>query len=504
MSESRVGRWIAALPEAERRALALRFRALVDADEGHYIVDPAKAPGAALAPLVFDDASRARFVAGADVILRSVSLLARDIMADESGAGPRRRDQLLGPMAAMAGEKNWPIVSRLIASTWRATDRMATTRVDFLLDADGRAWALELNPTVPVGHGFWDIAGAALLRACGERLGLDDAAIARLIASNGSHADDLLASLLEHDAADGHPPGPKRIAIVARENDPELGELRYLARRFTARGHHALVVTPPQLTRVARGATVDGEPVDLIYSHVMFSFVDPQGEYAAMMHEPRRYRLWNPMASFMAPKACLALLSEIVAPGAEAEADRLGLGPLVDGLRACLPWTRIVAAKPGTDPEGKPVDDVAALVAAHPERFVVKHSMGFGGQSVFIGGDLGDASAQARLRKHVGAARDLAWHDLVAHAVTHPGAWVAQQKIPTAPRKMLVLDGAGALGDTALFHDVAAFASLGNETARPRGLISRASTSRLTNLANGGFVVPVLSARVDEALIPPR
>ena len=80
------------------------------------------------------------------------------------------------------------------------------------------------------------------------------------------------------------------------------------------------------------------------------------------------------------------------------------------------------------------------------------------------------------------------WADLVARAAADANVWVVQELVrPTATRHLLVVPGADGHGRAEwhdVFVDVNAYACLGVDV-RPRGGVSRASSSKIVNIAGG-------------------
>jgi hypothetical protein len=115
---------------------------------------------------------------------------------------------------------------------------------------------------------------------------------------------------------------------------------------------------------------------------------------------------------------------------------------------------------------------------------------------VFLGDLHGDEASLARARDRFG--RELSWAGLVDACVAE-GGWVVQERVPLAPRPLLVATAEGAVARD-LFVDVSAYTNLGLDVA-PSGGVCRASGSPIVNIQSGGGVVPLLAAEVAAGLV---
>src|SRR5205814_1464434 len=133
-----------------------------------------------------------------------------------------------------------------LAASWAEAEHLATARIDYLVDATGQPRALEVNATIPAMQGYSDIVADAFLREVGSLGRVDAARAGALLDESGRNADQLRASLLAHyqRLLGRSPERPPNIAIVAREGDSQIGELRYLARRWTELGSPTAIATP--------------------------------------------------------------------------------------------------------------------------------------------------------------------------------------------------------------------------------------------------------------------
>lgn len=475
-----------ALSDRERDRFARAFAARAFELGLRYLAPEGPRPIPVAFPPVVEP--RARTVARAELahaVTRAVAATARAVL--DGALGFDVADALLSELA--------PLEQEIVVATYRDLERLATVRVDLFVDPAGVDRVLELNATIPAMQGYSDIAARAFLETALARLGglpedeaRDEAAA--LLSANGSNADDLLDSLLACGRAAGAGDRP-RIALVHREADSQLGELAYLADRFRARGLDARTVVATDVALDPEGRAVAGDfAPDLLYRHVFARRIDPDGPMGAVLRNPARHRLVNPVDPHLEQKGMLAELSAaVVEPD---RAARLGLDPaLLARLRPHLPWTRRLVPGPATSPAGAPIDDLVSWAGANPAGLVVKRSWDYGGKGVFLGGLHGDESSRLRTRERFGV--ELPWPALVA-ACAAEGGWVLQERVPLASRRALVATADGATWRD-VFVDVSAYTNLGVDF-RPTGGVCRASGSPIVNIQSGGGVVPLLAEEV--------
>lgn len=505
-ASARLVAWLDSLSPERRDALARDYVAAAAA--GGAVLHKTDVPGGREVPLpplltpeILDAERIADMERNAHALVVALERLSSWLMSERGEADRERLFRAFGPLEAEA-----------LRLTWREAARLATVRVDYLVDEDDHPRALEVNATIPAMQGYSDIVAGAFLREVGRTRGLDEHETTRLLDDNGRNADQLLASLLAHDAllggATSGPGQSRRIAVVAREGDAQLGELRYLARRWTALGCPTTLATPAQVHLggghlVIRTDDAGELAPDLVYRHVFARRLDPAGDFARACLDPRRHRILNPINSHLEVKAMLALLSRAAdpdEPGADAFAAELGLDDeLRREIMRSVPWTRLLAPGTTRGPDGERLDDLVRAVAAEPARFVLKRSWDYGGRSVFLGGDHDDAAAE-RAAEVLGAPQPLDWPALVHGAATDPrDVWVVQALVPSRTKRHLVAGPDGARWAD-LYVDLSVYTNLG-VPVRPQGGVSRAAPRRIVNLQSGGGLAPLLRAEVIDRLL---
>jgi hypothetical protein len=411
--------------------------------------------------------------ADAHAVTSALSRLTADLMSDPDQAALRQK--LFGAFG--------PLEAEALANGWRQAEKLATVRVDFLVDAGGQHRALEVNATIPAMQGYSDAIAAAFLRAVAAETGHTDPDA--LIAANGRNSDDLLRSLGEHLGS-----RPETIAIVARQGDAQRGELEHYVHRWSALGHEVMLVTPAEV-RIdgARGMVGDVAP-DLFYRHIFARRLDPACDFARMCLSAQTFRVLNPIASHLEVKGMLGLVSS--AAGTQA-AERIGLtDDEQDAIVRTVPWTRLLIPGPTLGPDGVYIADLAAWVRAHGKELVLKRSWDYGGKGVYLGADLSSPSTEARVKALTGGEGD--WEALCDHALADKDAWVVQELVRADPVKHLRVGET--LEEKDLYVDLSAFTNLG-VGFQPSGGAVRAAESRIVNILGGGGLSPLV---LDEVL----
>jgi hypothetical protein len=470
--------WLQTLPVERQRALGERYAADCRA-RGVFVVKPDGSEVAIppiLSPVAIAPARMAEASADAQRILSALVRLTAQLMEDPTHAALRAR--LFGSFS--------PLEAEGLQRTWRSAAALATARVDFLVDERGQPRALEVNATIPAMQGYSDCVAESFLRNVARELGAGEARADALVAENGRNTDDLLDSLLaHHERLGGRTRAPLTIAIVARAGDAQRGELEHYVRRFGERGHRALIVTPAELHVDGGRARAGSAAPDLIYRHIFARRLDAQSTFARMLMEPDRFHIFNPIASHLEVKGMLGLLSA-------------GAIALPDDERAAVarsvPWTRVLAPGAGRGPDGAPLADLPSWVRAHARELVLKRSWDYGGRSVFLGAELDEPAAQARLAALFGDGAPRDWAGLVDRALTDADAWVVQELViaPRTPQLRIEPDGPRA---RSLYIDLSAYTNLGVAPS-PTGGAVRASESRIVNILGGGGLAPLLRAPV--------
>lgn len=185
--------------------------------------------------------------------------------------------------------------------------------------------------------------------------------------------DVLLSGLLrcfrEWGGVDSHP----SIAIVDWSTEKTNAEQRATARRFSEKGHVAVLADPRELRLVGGRLMAHDVPIDIVYRRVLFGdFLRRKDELRDLMRAYRRGSVCmvNPLSSY-------ALGNKMVLALSRNPEMRRALGPThVRALDDCLLPTSTLADA-----------DRSALLDS-PADFVLKCAFGHGGRDVLIGAEL--------------------------------------------------------------------------------------------------------------------
>jgi hypothetical protein len=395
-----------------------------------------------------------------------------------------------------------PLERSLAERTWSQSARLATTRVDYFV-AGGKPWALEVNATIPAMQGYSDIAARTFIEVVGRYFRYPEKALHALLALNGSNALALYRSLLDGYAAERNGKMPDTVALLCRRNDAQISELRWLCERFREFGADADVVHPDEVSG-DDAFVVNGKRYDLVYRHLFVRRLEetpsPWVEDFLGTVPGKKAVFLNPPASQVEVKATFARLSQALAEPRLAQAAGLTADEL-EAVRASVPWTRMFRAGPASGPDGDTAEDLVALVAADPKRFVLKRSWDYGGRAVFLGRSTGTVPYAERVKAAYG--EPLGWPELCARAAadTAGGGFVVQQVVDTRPEEHLLCEPNGTVLPTSFFVDYSAYASVGLARQPAWGGVCRGSMSEIVNIVGGGGVLPLITTEVASKLL---
>jgi len=405
-------------------------------------------------PEVLSRRALAEVAAEAQAILSGAVKLARALVASGDA---RDRAALVEPFEGLEAEA----MAQLFSG---APLPVLVARVDFLVpEGGGPPRALELNATIPAMPAYADLAAFSWIRAAARALGRPPRVENDLLALCGSHMERLREALVAFHRWRGGRRERPSIAIVARQGDAQIGELRRLEAHFAQMGHEVRNLLP---------AECRPEDWDLLYRHVWAHRVEPGDPFARALLDPARFPVVNPVNGLLEAKALFARLSECAED--PSLADRAALDPGERAAAARLPWTRRL------DPSMVP------RMLAERERFVVKRSWDYGGKSVHLGAETEPGAWEAAVRA---AAED-----------RRGGGFVAQERVFAERRPATRVTPEGVFRGE-LYRDVSTYCGLG--PSRPDGSVVRAAASPVVNILGGGGLSPVVPEDVIEALLRP-
>jgi hypothetical protein len=351
-------------------------------------------------------------------------------------------------------------------------------------------------------QGYSDIAARTFIETVARHVRYPEKALPALLTLNGSNVLALYRALLDGYAAERDGKLPDTVAILCRRHDAQISELRYLAERFREFGADVDLVHPDEVSG-EDAFEVRGKRYDLVYRHLFVRRLEETpspwlvdflgtvpGKKAVFLNAP---------ASQVEVKATFALLSQAL--GEPELADAAGLTPEeLEAVRTSAPWTRPFKHGPGVGPDGGRADDLVALVASAPKRFVLKRSWDYGGRAVFLGRSQGTPAYVERVKAAYGA--ELGWAELCERAAadTAGGGFVVQEVVETTPEEHLLCEASG-LTTLSLFVDYSAYASVGLARQPAWGGVCRGSSSEIVNIVGGGGVIPLITTEVANKLL---
>ncbi|HZI15494.1 MAG TPA: hypothetical protein VE153_34300 [Myxococcus sp.] len=395
-----------------------------------------------------------------------------------------------------------PLERSMAERTWRQSSRLATTRVDYFVSG-ARAMALEVNATIPAMQGYSDIAARTFIEVVGRYFRYPEKALHALLSLNGSNALALYRALLDGYAAERNGRMPDTVALLCRRNDAQISELRWLCERFREYGADADVVHPDEVSG-EDAFVANGKRYDLVYRHLFVRRLEetpsPWVEDFLGVVPGKKAVFLNPPASQVEVKSTFARLSQALAEPQLAQAARLTPEELT-AVRESVPWTRVFRPGPASGPDGERTEDLVALVAADPKRFVLKRSWDYGGKAVFLGRSVGTVPYTERVKAAYGEA--LGWPELCARAAVDPagGGFVVQEVVDTKPEDHLLCEQNGTVVPTSFYVDYSAYASVGLARQPAWGGVCRGSMSEIVNIVGGGGVLPLITSEVAAKLL---
>ena len=330
-----------------------------------------------------------------------------------------------------------PLELEALETRWREAEELLLARVDWFVDQQGRAYALEVNATIPAMPVYSDAAVRGWLEAVRPKASEE---------ANPHNAPWLIDALLQ---VSRHRAQPVQVQILHREGDPQRTELDALVALLKERGIAARTCTPEDVA-------LDGDPHRVLYRHLFARNVDAASALGRAFLDPLRHGMWNRVDGWLETKGLFAELSLEQDARFLTEAERAT-------VKACVPWTRLI-------------DDIDGSELGDGDAFVLKKSHDYGGKSVVVGREAGPAAFGRALAT---ARRD------------EPGSWVAQRLIdaPAIPRWLVQQEKAVRLP---LHLDISTYASL-VEGVPDGGSVCRAAPGLVVNIVGGGGVAPLFS-----------
>jgi hypothetical protein len=282
--------------------------------------------------------------------------------------------------------------------------------------------------------------------------------------------DDYRQLLLERLTHHARAIGRRRVNCALVQNRRERGgalEFERVVRYFADQGVSAIACDPRDLQVRGEEIAAQGFPVDVLYRDVelrdLLAMERTGDDLSAIKAAFARNMVVSSIAGEFDHKSVWEILTD----------DRFGHLFTQRQRRYFakhVPWTRVVAERRSTGPDGTEVD-LVPFARRNKDALVLKPNRAYGGEGLVIG-------------PHVDSSE---WERAIAAAVASPGRWVAQRYVDPVVKDFPVL---GADGGISLeeFYVVCGF------TATPDGIavLGRASKRRVVNVAQQGGLTAVL------------
>jgi uncharacterized circularly permuted ATP-grasp superfamily protein len=276
----------------------------------------------------------------------------------------------------------------------------------------------------------------------------------------------VLDALLGSYADWGGRASPPTVAIIDWREVPTWTEFEILRDAFVEAGVPTLVCDPRDLTFENGRLLAGGRPIDLVYRRVLVNdIVQRAAECAALVraYEARAVCVANTLRCKLAhKKAFFAVLTDPRNARLFSDMDRAV-------IRACVPWTRVLADAP-TEKNGH-LADLPELCARDREQLVLKPNDEYGGKGVVLGWEASDSD----------------WHAAIHAALADPpGTWIVQERIPVRREVFPQFDSEGRVTLRDMLVDLAPYLFRGTMG----GYLTRLSATGLANITSGGGQVP--------------
>jgi hypothetical protein len=415
---------------------------------------------ASLDPLVIPDEAWAPVTHAADLTIKAMNAIIK-LWREPEHQG--RADQIFSELS--------PFEGRNLQLPDEESLKLATARLDLFFD--GKVLKIiEANTTIPAMQAYSDIVRGAWLKSAG-------------VQNNDSpNSLDLLHSLLHLYRRHGGASPLPAIAVVAREGDSQIAELRYLKKIWEQKGHPVEILRAEDLKiQGQKLSTAQGQSFDLIYRHIFASRLTEGSDFAKACLRNKDFHIYNPIAAHLETKALFAELSQVSSDRRLSEAIGLSLAEQ-DLLQKHLPWTRILHQHRGLNEQNNALEEWLSL---DPEHYVIKSSSGYGGHKVFIGSDFETKETQSRLKQLLRSEKPVGWADFLNYCTKATSeAWIIQRRMQGQRMKHRFL--CDNVSEQESYVDASIFVW---SHGLPRGGASRFSTDPIVNIGRGGGLLPL-------------
>ena len=340
------------------------------------------------------------------------------------------------------------------------------SRLDAFLLPDSLHFA-EYNAESPAGPGYTQrlcelFDSLEAMEEFREALMTREGRQVRFHATIGGILDALLASYREW----GGRVWPPTIAIVDWRDVPTWAEFEILRDAFIDAGVAAVVCDPRELSFERGTLFAYGREINVVYRRVLVNDIVQRGaECAALVnaYEARAVCVANTLRCKLPhKKAFFAVLTDPRNASLFSEMEHAV-------IRACVPWTRVLADIPTTKDDRQ--WDLPEVCVRQREQLVLKPNDEYGGKGVLLGWETDDGP----------------WRQALDAALRDPrGTWIVQQRIPVRREVFPQFDADGRVTLRDMLVDLAPYLFRG----RMGGYLTRLSATGLANVTSGGGQVP--------------
>jgi hypothetical protein len=338
---------------------------------------------------------------------------------------------------------------------------------------------IEVNCTIPAMQAYSDM----LMEAWQEATRVQ-------ILPRTSNSLDLWNSLASLYYANGGLAKKPVVLILHRSGDSQLAELEYHQHQWSSFAD--VLCATPEVCRVDHdGIYVGNRKIDLVYRHVFASVLESYPEWVPLLKKNRTFHIYNPISAHYEVKGFLALLSEVASDAALSA--EVGLNPVhIRGINRRVPWTRLIHSY-SNGLLNSPSDVTEDYFTSDIEDLVVKNSVGYGGQSVFIGGEWFSERSQNRLQKLMNVTETVtpkSFFNWIVH--TSSDTWIVQKRMEGHRFNSEIIGKDGVKSTVDGFADASIFLNTSSSSPPRCGGVSRFGDHAIVNIGAGGGLVPFL------------
>ncbi|MCX6355303.1 MAG: hypothetical protein NTZ78_10430 [Candidatus Aureabacteria bacterium] len=247
--------------------------------------------------------------------------------------------------------------------------------------------------------------------------------------------------------------------------DMGITEMPSLVRFCRGRGVRAYLADPRELSLRRGELCYRGRVIDIVYRNCelrdLLEIEDKGMRLSAMREAFRRNQMVSSISGEFDHKSLLEIFSS-------EQFSRLFTPRQEKMLALHIPWTRLIYERRTMDPQGRRVD-LLRFIEKNRERLVIKPNRHCGGEGVHIGPEL----TQGR------------WEKLLQKTIRESREWVVQKWIDNKMKLLPRWAGRG-------YRAVPMYTTYGFiSTPDGFGMVGRACTKRIVNVASGGALMSV-------------